>query len=306
MQPVISIIICTHNPRRDYLDKVLEALRCQTLPTEQWELLLIDNASNEPLDSAIDLSWHPQARHIREEQLGLTPARLRGIKEAEAEILVFVDDDNVLDLDYLEVALHISKAWPILGAWGGQIRPEFEETPPDWTKPYWDRLAIREFDRDMWSSLGEAVPYGAGMCVRKVVANKYAESLHNNPVRLKLDRKGKLLFSAGDLDVALTSCDLSLGTGLFVRLRVAHLMPAYRLQEEYLARLIEANTYSCTMLHYFRGKTPEPLNLSWVRKLVESYRLWRMEPRQRRFYKAWRRGQVLGINEILQAKEGCT
>jgi glycosyltransferase involved in cell wall biosynthesis len=303
MKPKLSVIICTHNPRRDYLDKVLQALKSQTLSMEQWELLLVDNASDEPLCSEIDLSWHFNSRHIREEQLGLTPARLRGIKEAEAETLVFVDDDNVLDLDYLEVALHISKNWPILGAWGGQIRPEFEETPPDWTKPYWDRLAIREFEQDVWSNIGEAVPYGAGICVRKVVAEKYAELLHDNPVRLKLDRKGKLLFSAGDLDLALTSRDVGLGTGLFVRLKVAHLMPAYRLQEEYLARLIEANTYSCIMLHYFRGKTPESRNLSWLRKLVESYRVWRMEPRQRRFYQAWRRGQSLGIKEILQVLE---
>ena len=301
MKPKISVIICTHNPRRDYLDKVLQALQSQTLSVEQWELLLVDNASDEPLSSEIDLSWHSNSRHIREEQLGLTPARLRRIKEAEAETLVFVDDDNVLDLDYLEVALDISKSWSILGAWGGQIRPEFEETPPDWTKPYWDRLAIKEFDRDMWSNLGEAIPYGAGMCVRKIVAEKYAKLLHDNPSRLKLDRKGKLLFSAGDLDLALTSREFNLGTGLFVRLRMAHLMPAYRLEEEYLVRLIEGNSYSCTMLHYFQGKTIESLNLSWARKLLESYRIWRMEPRKRRFYKAWKRGKVLGIKEILQA-----
>ncbi len=124
MQPLISIIICTHNPRRDYLERVIEALKSQTLPINQWELLLIDNASNQPLSSEIDLGWHYNSRHIREEQLGLTPARLRGIQEAEAETLVFVDDDNVLDSDYLEMALKVSEAWPIIGAWGGQLRGE--------------------------------------------------------------------------------------------------------------------------------------------------------------------------------------
>jgi len=47
----------------------------QTLPLEQWELLVIDNASNEPLLKVWDLSCHPHARHIREEELGLTPIR---------------------------------------------------------------------------------------------------------------------------------------------------------------------------------------------------------------------------------------
>src|ERR1022692_4717847 len=97
-----SVIICTHNPRPDYLRRTLDALKAQTLPKEQWELLLIDNASKEPLADTWDLSWHPQARHIREEALGLTRARLCGISQSKGELLVFVDDDNVLSADYLE------------------------------------------------------------------------------------------------------------------------------------------------------------------------------------------------------------
>ena len=92
----LSVIICTHNPRSDYLSRVLQALDSQSLSKESWELLLIDNASEKILSTEIDLSWHPNSRHIREEQLGLTPARLRGIKESVGEILIFVDDDNVL------------------------------------------------------------------------------------------------------------------------------------------------------------------------------------------------------------------
>src|SRR6266487_2314818 len=99
---MISVIICTHNPRPDYLLRVLDALKAQTLPTEQFELLLIDNASTEPLASTWDLSWHPCSRIIRENDVGLTSARLRGIRESLASMLIFVDDDNVLAKDYLK------------------------------------------------------------------------------------------------------------------------------------------------------------------------------------------------------------
>src|SRR5215472_17312484 len=126
MTPAISVITCAHNPRPDYLDQVLDALRAQTLDKEQWEYLLIDNASDEPLASRVDLSWHPHSRIIREDHLGLTHARLRGIREALGELLVFVDDDNVLDADYLKAALRVAAAWPILGAFGGQVRPRFD------------------------------------------------------------------------------------------------------------------------------------------------------------------------------------
>ena len=92
-----SVIICTHNPRSDYFARVLDGLRNQTLPLDKWELLIVDNASRVPLASNWDISWHPATRHILESRLGLAPARRRGIQEASADLIIFVDDDNVLD-----------------------------------------------------------------------------------------------------------------------------------------------------------------------------------------------------------------
>ena len=97
----ISVIICTRNPREDYLRRTLDALKAQSLPKDQWELLVVDNASDAPLAGRFDLSWHPNARHVREEKVGLTHARLHGIAASQADLLVFVDDDNVLRPDYL-------------------------------------------------------------------------------------------------------------------------------------------------------------------------------------------------------------
>ena len=48
----LSVVICTHNQRKDYLQRTLEALKAQTLPPAQWELLLIDNASDEKLSKS--------------------------------------------------------------------------------------------------------------------------------------------------------------------------------------------------------------------------------------------------------------
>ena len=121
----------------------------QTLPREQWEVLLVDNASKEPLADRCDLSWHPAGRHVREEALGLTPARLRGIREAMGGLIVFVDDDNVLAPDYLQEAVAIGSEYALLGAWGGRIQLQFETRPPEWTKPYWKLLAVREFEAEV-------------------------------------------------------------------------------------------------------------------------------------------------------------
>ena len=55
MQP-ISVIICSLNPRSDYLRRVLDSLQGQTLPASKWELLLVDNGSDYPLADSWDLS----------------------------------------------------------------------------------------------------------------------------------------------------------------------------------------------------------------------------------------------------------
>ena len=306
MSPLISVIICTHNPRHNYLQKVIDALRSQRLPVEQWQLLLVDNASEHVLASQFDLSWHPQACHIREEQLGLTPARLRGIREAVAETLIFVDDDNVLDCDYLETALHISQDFPFIGAWGGQIHGEFEVPPPEWAKPYLPCLAIREFTQDKWSNLlhqHETTPCGAGLCIRRPIAEKYAELIQNDPKRLGLGRKGTLLTSCEDSDLAFTACDLGFGTGQFTALKLAHLMPENRLDEAYLLRLVEGMVYSHTILDSFRGKLPQPSSYSLDRRLREAYRLLKMSPKDRRFYNARKRGLMLATQEILETQK---
>ena len=120
IMPTLSVIICTHNPRLDYLRRVLAALQNQTLSSGEWELVMVDNASHTPLSGTIDLSWHPQGRVVREENLGLAHARLRGIKETRSDLIIFVDDDNVVASDYLERALGIGADCPFLGRMGRQ------------------------------------------------------------------------------------------------------------------------------------------------------------------------------------------
>ncbi|MGE5748492.1 MAG: glycosyltransferase family 2 protein, partial [Gemmatimonas sp.] len=44
---MISVIVCTHNPRKGYLSRTLGSLREQTLPHDGWDLVIVDNASDE-------------------------------------------------------------------------------------------------------------------------------------------------------------------------------------------------------------------------------------------------------------------
>jgi glycosyltransferase involved in cell wall biosynthesis len=249
-----SVIICTHNPRPHYLRRVLAALRAQTLQLDQWELVLIDNASREALSGATwDLAWHPYAYHVREDELGLASARLRGMREARADMLVFVDDDNLLAPDYLEQALRIKHEWPMLGVWGcGVASPEFEAQPPDALRDYLNKLAIRENKVVQFSNVMpcyRAVPWGTGQCLRAQVAVAYREQFEKSSIKIK-DRTGPSFDSAGDLEIVYVACALGMGVGIFPQLKLVHLIPKERLEEDYLVKLVEGIETSIALVEY--------------------------------------------------------
>jgi glycosyltransferase involved in cell wall biosynthesis len=280
-------------------------LRKQTLAKDNWELLLIDNASSERLEDIWDLSWHPKARHLQENELGLTPARLRGIRESRGQLLIFVDDDNVLASDYLEQALRIEKEWPILGAWGGDVRGEFETPPEPWTQPYWDYAFVRECKEVRWSNNPEdwksSLPFGAGLCLRSQVAYAYAQEHEATPYRKMLGRNGVGLMSGEDIDMVLFSRRLGLGFGRFPKLRMLHLIPARRLTEEYLLELVRAISFSVVLVNEMHG---QPLPQTDQRRpavfwsLLYLLRNWR---RSFRFHRAKMTGILDGMRLLAAA-----
>jgi hypothetical protein len=307
MTPEVSVITCSYNPRPEYLTQVVGALKSQTLEKQRWEYLLIDNASSEPLQPRVDLSWHPNARHVREDKLGLTHARLRGIQEAHGDVLVFVDDDNVLDADYLDQVLETSLKHPGIGAWGGQRYPVFEQEPPVWIRRHWSHLALGEFESDSWSNqprLPETMPSGAGLCVRKTVANHYADLHANGKRAFVMDRNGKSLVSGGDNDLAACACDMGMGVGLFASLRLRHLIPAERLQEDYLLRLAEGVAYSEVLLESFRPTAATASERGWPGKAADIVRFLRMDAREKRIQRARKRGQARAQQDLAASRNG--
>jgi glycosyltransferase involved in cell wall biosynthesis len=306
---MLSVIICTHNPRWDYMQRCISALRDQRLPYNRWELVVVDNRSDAPLADRFILSWHPRAHLVREETLGLTVARLRGIRESTGDLLVFVDDDNVLDVDFLEIAIRTLEERPFLGSWSGQCRPMFEAPPPEWTHRYWGNLVIREFDKDVWSNLPrlpQSMPCGAGLCVRRVVALHYLD-LHESGKRLfQFDRNGKSLLSGGDNDLAACACDIGLGVGLIASLKLTHLISPERLTEDYLARLAEGIHYSSTFLDWEYGiQTQQRTALG---RTADFLRIVRLKEPHSRILRAAFRGrdraiQQLAQRQVLEARE---
>jgi glycosyltransferase involved in cell wall biosynthesis len=267
-QASVSVILCAHNPRPDYISRVLASLQVQTLPAERWEFLLIDNASSQPLAETWDISWHSGGRHIREDELGLTYARLRGIKESSGELLIFVDDDNELAPDFLDQAVAISRRCPFLGAFGaGILEPEFEVQPAAELAPYLSRLALRSVPSALQSNNPkevQCVPWGAGLCVTRRVANCYRNFVADLSITPVLDRRGPRLFCGGDDLFSRIAVEAGLCFGVLPELRITHLIPACRLEKRYLVRLIHDHALSHGVLTYLLDGIQPERRSDWV------------------------------------------
>jgi hypothetical protein len=140
---------------------------------------------------------------------------------------------------------------------------------PEWTKQFWELLALRNIPKPIWSNTCSfsIAPCGAGMVVRKEVASHYIKLLVTDPARLNLDRKGNSLISGGDTDMAFCACDLGMGIGMFPELKMEHIIPPERMTVEYLEKLSFSIWYSGKILESFRGKFRPEQKMSFYSKL---------------------------------------
>jgi glycosyltransferase involved in cell wall biosynthesis len=106
--PRVSVAVATYE-RADRLERLLDGLRAQTLPAQDFEVIVVDDASGEAtmatLDAAVasgDLDLHV-IRHP--ENRGRAMSREDGWRAARAPVVAFTDDDCVPAPDWLETGL---------------------------------------------------------------------------------------------------------------------------------------------------------------------------------------------------------
>ena len=241
----IDVAICTHNPNPELLQRVLDHLSQQTLPTEHWWIRIIDNAS-QPAITDLDLQWPANASSVVEPQLGLTYARLRAARETQAELVVFVDDDNLLAPDYLALAWKHFRDNPRLGAAGGITRPDYGAAPSGWFDTTLAPLGLRDFGPAILCTHWEPgqdrqypafAPIGAGLCIRRQALQDWATRTQQDHDALEFGRRGQQLTSGEDNDLVLTLLDQGWAIAYLPDLSLAHHIPARRLQPDYLSRL---------------------------------------------------------------------
>ncbi len=134
-QPFISFIICTYN-RADYLRDSIQSLLKSEAAAGEFEILIIDNNSKDKTPETVRkiVDAHPDLNlyYIKESKQGLSHARNRGIKEANAPFIVFLDDDICASKSLIPAWISFFKESPQAAAAGGKINVQFDDPRPRW------------------------------------------------------------------------------------------------------------------------------------------------------------------------------
>jgi glycosyltransferase involved in cell wall biosynthesis len=151
MKMLLSIIIATYNRSND-VKKVIDELERQfehlviDFPDQdlqkQVELVLVDNNSSDDTGAMAFQKLSEQKRksekllelkYFLEMEQGSSAARNRGIKEAQGDLLAFLDDDIELDKNWLKNAYELSKEKKENFCNGSRVIPVWAKEPlPDW------------------------------------------------------------------------------------------------------------------------------------------------------------------------------
>lgn len=133
--PYISVIVTAYK-RRQYLYNALLSLKAQTLPRDKYEVIVVKDFGNPQIDSLIkDMGW--KSVYSNEEHQGRM--YLNGLKEADGDIITFLDDDDTYMSNRLEYVYNAFTSNPDIGylhhshrqvGIDGSVSPMFEaETP---------------------------------------------------------------------------------------------------------------------------------------------------------------------------------
>jgi glycosyltransferase involved in cell wall biosynthesis len=249
MKPDISIVTSTFNPEERVLGRCLHAISRLKRDGLVFEYFLVDNNSDNPIEEhpyvqefLKENSW---ARLLKESEPGASYGKMCGFRAGSAPLVVFFDDDNEPDADYLLAALDYSKRKPQVAAFGpGVVKVEYIDPVDDWLNDYKGIFQEAEKQKEEQSCNTEDFepyyPIGTGLVMKRTAVEPYAKMLANGEIKTTC-RKGNSLSSAGDLQMVFIALKNGFEAGTSPTLRLKHLISARKANRSYIRKL----TYGC-------------------------------------------------------------
>lgn len=134
---MISVIIPTYNGL-NMLRESLPTWFIQTLPKEEYEIIVVDNRSTDDTRQYVEslLPEHKNLIYLYEPKPGATNARHAGARKAKGEYLVFADNDGLFNPECLASIIEVYQANQACTAVACRIDIMWDGVKPKWIEPY--------------------------------------------------------------------------------------------------------------------------------------------------------------------------
>jgi glycosyltransferase involved in cell wall biosynthesis len=251
----INLVICTHNPNPLKLSRTLQSVSVDS-SIPGIRKLIIDNASIND-QQVRKVGKRHGFEYVREDKIGLSQARLRAFQELQDGMFIFLDDDNILDSNYISIAYQFHLANPNVLAFGGKVSTNSMPRTA-WQNEVLQFLGIRDLGDSLSIvptsySWQPEEPIGAGICISPRLAERMRIlSDEEKECFLKLGRKGASLMSGEDGFI----CRIMFPIGQLAyvpELKVDHEFDLNRTKIRYLVRLMFNYGRSDFFLRDFAG-----------------------------------------------------
>jgi GT2 family glycosyltransferase len=257
----VSLVVCTHDGESRLPGTLARIAAQRVSSTIPWEVIVVDNASNDRTSAAAAASWPAAApvplRIVVESRPGLTHARRRGVAVSRFEYISFLDDDNWPAADWVETAFELMSRRPQVGGAGSRNDPRLDGDEPEWFSEFSGVFAVGEQGSPGDVTDTRSLLWGAGLTLRHAAwqdLERHGFEFHST------DRIGNALTSGGDSELCLA---LRLrGWRLWYEpgLRLQHVIAPHRLDWSTLLRTVRASGQA-TVHHdpYYLRLMPERL-----------------------------------------------
>lgn len=246
-----SVAICTYNGA-ERVPAVLDCLQRQIVSGVKWEVLVVDNNSNDNTKSVVmnyANRWRQdcQLRYVFESRQGTSYARQKAVEMAQSQDLIgFLDDDNLPSETWVSKAYQFGQQHPQAGAYGGIIHPHLDEPPPDYFDHIKTLLAILnrgtvpfQYHR---SAKPRIVPIAPGCVIRK---QAWRECIPEQLLLAGRDEAGKTMLGAcEDLEMMYYIQNSDWEVWHNPEMEIWHHIPSRRLERDYLLKVARTSGLS--------------------------------------------------------------
>ncbi len=232
----IAVIVCTHN-RYDTIGDTLGSLEAQSLPPDEFEVLVVDNSTDLAAQKEFWRLNRPaaNARLIIEPIPGLSRARNIGFRRTVAPVVVYIDDDAVAAPDWLGILAEVFETTAECGVAGGPVVPVWGNTggEPGWLHP-WQRGFLTIVDRGPGRRrLGEGEWLaGTNIAFRRDLLERFGGFSEG------LGRIGNSLLSNEELEISGKIAAAGFTTWYDQNAQVLHRVHANRVSQAWLRRRV--------------------------------------------------------------------